>query len=212
MPDKYTMEQLLEALQSAQPETRTEAWLRAGEVGPQALEALAKMTGDSAAKVDSLKGKAAQKEEMAQALETGRAAKRAMWKIVRSVGAPGGDPAVRQAAAQKLAALLGADQPLAVRREAAWMISEIGGDDCVDAVAGLLADRELREDARMVLERIPGEKSLAALNRALNGTPPEFRNHVAHSLRVRGVEVSLEKYPLQKMVPTKQTQVRASAP
>jgi hypothetical protein len=64
----------------------------------------------------------------------------------------------------------------------------------------------------MVLERIPGEKSLAALQGVLASTPPEFRNHVAHSLRVRGVAVSPDEYPSQKLIPSKQTKVRAAAP
>ena len=94
--------------------------------------------------------------------------------------------------------------PALVRREVLRMLSEIGGDESVDSIAALLGDRELHEDARAALERIPGGKSLAALQDGLRTAPEAFKPAIAQSLRVRGVNVS--GYPSQKLVPTRPSQ------
>jgi hypothetical protein len=39
----------------------------------------------------------------------------------------------------------------------------------------------------------------------------DFKYALAHSLRARGVEVDQKKYPCQKLVPSRQTQVRPVA-
>ena len=101
--------------------------------------------------------------------------------------------------------LLAHDQPGALRREVLWMLSEIAGDESVDSVAALLKNKELREDARMALDRIPGAKSLAALQAALEETDDDFKHNIAQSLRNRGFEV--EGVPCHKLVPTKKTKV-----
>jgi hypothetical protein len=98
----------------------------------------------------------------------------------------------------------------AVRREALWMLSEIAGDEAVGPTAALLADQELREDARMVLDRIPGPASLAALRDALNRASDDFRYNLAQSLRHRGVGVP--DVPERKLVPVRPTSVKAAEP
>jgi hypothetical protein len=85
------------------------------------------------------------------------------------------------------------------------MLSEIAGDEAVEPVAALLKNKELREDARMVLQRIPGRTSLGALKSALRSAPEDFKFAIAQSLRNRGARVS--GYPSQKMVPTRKTKV-----
>lgn len=185
-----TPDELITKIKSDSPDTRTEAWLAAGEVGAPAIKPLASLvaTGD---------------------LEVGRTAKRAMVKIVHTAGAPDAPAQQRQQVERELAALLGDGQPASVGREVLWMISELcGGKGSIpDKVAGLLRNQELREDARCCLERIPGDKSLAALKAALKTVPDDFKINIAQSLRARGVEVSEEKYPCQKLVPTKKTAV-----
>jgi len=92
----------------------------------------------------------------AQELEVGRAAKRAMFQIVRHAGRPGAAQEQNAVVSELLGLLLlGDKQPVPVCREVLWMISEIGGDEAVDAVAAQLRNDELREDARQVLQRIP---------------------------------------------------------
>ena len=143
-------------------------------------------------------------------LEVGRAAKRALWQIVRTVGAPDAGNRPKKAVERQLIRLIAPEQPEAVRREAFWMLSEIGGDATVEAVMQdeeLMYDEKLREDARCMLERIPTQSAIDALREALESVPEDFAPAVAYSLRVRGVEVSLEKYPDAKLVPCKETSV-----
>ena len=112
----------------------------------------------------------------------------------------------KKAVEKELIPLLGQAHPKAVRVEALWMLSEIGGDDAVGPMAKLIADKEVREDARMALERVPGEKSLGALKEALDAVGSDFKIHIAQSLRARGVKVP--GLPCQKLVPTKPTSVK----
>jgi HEAT repeat protein len=165
--------------------SRAEAWEKAGKLGAPAVKPLAALMKD-------------------EDFEIARAAKRGLWKVVRYAGNPEGGSATMPVVAE-LIPLLGEAQPLPVRREVMWMLSEIGGDESVDAVAPLLLNEDLREDARMVLERLPGRKSLAVLKRALNAVPAEFKINIAQSLRARGVTVP--GLPCQKLVPTRKTSV-----
>ena len=181
---------LLSGIQDSDPDVRTKAWQVAGEVGAAAVRPLAKV---------------AEEGEM----EVSRAAKRAMWQIVRYVGRPGGDSKEKAAVVSELVDILGGAQSVPVRREAVRMLSEIAGDESVSAVSSLLSDAGLREDARMTLERIPGEESLNALKSALDSAPDDFKPNLAQSLRARGVEVP--GIPCKKLVPTKQTNVKPLA-
>jgi HEAT repeat protein len=132
-------------------------------------------------------------------MEVTRAAKRAMWKIVRHASRPKADK--EQAAVEAaLIPLLATGEPN-VRREFVWMLSEVGGNDSVAPLAALLADKDLREDARAALQRIPGRKSLTALKSALKTAPEDYRPAIAVSLRARGEKV--KEYPSQKLVPTR---------
>ncbi|HEY2930237.1 MAG TPA: HEAT repeat domain-containing protein [Acidobacteriota bacterium] len=169
-----TAEELLTAIQSQDPDVRTEAWLSAGMVGAAAIGGLAKLV---------INGN----------LETGRAAKRALWKIVRTAGAPDGAKEKRPVLNQ-LVKLLDAAQPPSLRREVIWMLSEISSEKAdIDAVAELLSHPDLREDARCALERIPGDRSLAALKEGFARAPQDFKPNIAHSLRARGVNMEAAK-------------------
>jgi HEAT repeat protein len=177
---------LLQAIRDEDPKVRTEAWLSADEVGAPAIGPLAELvTQDD--------------------LEVARAAKRGMWHIVRNVGRPGADE-VRKAVAADLVQLLEKQPAPVLLREVLWMLSEIGGDEAASAIAPFLDKPDSREDARMALERIPGEKSLALLKTGLEKAPRDHKAPIAQSLRNRGVPIS--KYPSAKLVPTKPTQVK----
>ena len=131
--------------------------------------------------------------------------KRKLWHIVRFAGRPGASQERAEIVAQ-LITLLGGDSGSTIRRELVWMLSEIGGDESVDPIAALLDDLALREDARMALQRIPGDQSLAALREGLAAAPVDFQANLVQSLRGRGVTVP--GYPCKKMVPTKRTMVK----
>lgn len=136
--------------------------------------------------------------------ETARAGKRQLWEMVRH-GRPGNDEQ-QKAVVTALLSLIAGDQPASVKREAMWAVSELGGDECVAPVVALLTDEVLRQDACMVLERLPGDKAIEALQAALKTAPDGFRFQVAHSLRVRGIPV--DDPPCQKLKPVRQTQVK----
>ena len=179
---------LIAKIRDKDPKVRAEVRDNAGKVGAPAVKLLAEVMTDPD-------------------FEVAREAERALWKIVRYAGRPKAD-GERKAVVAELIPLLGDSRPVRVKREAMWMLSEIAGDEAVAPVSAQLSDKELREDARMVLERLPGEKSLAALQTALKTVPEEFRINVAESLRARGVKgLGL---PSQKLVPTRKTNVKAA--
>ena len=180
------VEDLIRQIQSEDEVIRSKAWQHAFIAGPGAVKSLASLM-------------------IGTDLEVGRAAKRGLWKIVRHAGRPGADDE-RACVVRELLDLLGDDQPRGVRAEVIWMLSEIGGDESVEPVARLLTNQELREDARMVLQRIPSAKSLAALKAALRAAPEDFKPNIAQSLRHRGVQVP--GLPCRKLIPTKKTLVR----
>ncbi len=178
--------ELISNIKSGSDDVRTKAWLSASGIGAAAVKPLAKVMAQ-------------------QQLEVARAAKRGLWKIVRHVGSPGADD-LKNAVISELISLLDNKQPVPLRREVLQMLSEIGGDESVDPIAALLSNTDLREDGGMSLERIPGKKSIAALEIALKNTPEAFKLNLAQSLRKRGVKVrGLE---CVKMLPTKQTKVK----
>jgi HEAT repeat protein len=180
------VDELLAGIKSAGDNERTEAWQSAGEVGAPAVKPLANvMTDDD--------------------LEVARAAKRALWKIVRYTGRPKANKE-RRAVETELTGLLGDDQPVAVRREVLWMLSEIGARNSIKPIARLLRNEELREDARMALERIPGKRAVTTLKAGFEKAPEDFKPNIAQSLRNRGEEVA--GYPCKKLVPTKKTDVK----
>jgi len=178
---------LITKIKDQDDKVRTEAWLGAGEVGAPAVKPLAAVMTDSD-------------------MEVARAAKRGLWRIVHHVGRPGADDEEKAVVAELIALLAGDDQPASVRREVLWMLSEIGGDEVVPHSVALLTDKDLREDARMALQRIPGGASVAALKSALTSAADDFKPNLAQSLRQRGQTVA--GIPCQKLTPTKKTTVK----
>jgi len=178
---------LMSGIRDDDAKVRTEAWQSAGEVGAAAVKPLARVMTN-------------------KDLEVARAAKRGLWKIVRHVGRPGAGNTKREVT-DRLVELLGDDQPVPVRREVLWMLSEIGGRRSVKPISALLSNRELREDARMVLQRIPGRTAIAALKAALEAAPDDFKLNIAQSLRQRGVKVP--GLDCIKLIPTKKTNVKS---
>jgi HEAT repeat protein len=180
------VDELIAGIKSNSAEKRTKSWQSAGQAGAPAVKPLAKvMTDDN--------------------LEVARAAKRAIWQIVRYTGRPGANQE-RRAVEAELIALLGNDQPVAVRRDVLWMLSEIGARISIKPITGLMGNKDLREDARMALERIPNRRAVAALKAAFEKAPEDFKTNIAQSLRKRGEEVA--SYPCKKLVPTKKTDVK----
>ena len=186
--DELTLEELIARIKDADDKVRAAAWESAGPLGAQAIGPLAATMTD-------------------ENIEIGRAAKNALWKIVRHVGRPGADDD-RKAVEAALCDLLGNDRVDAVRREILWMLSEIGGEAAVAAIRdipGIVENTSLREDARCTLERIPTESAVAVLQEGLEIAPDDYKTAIAQSLRARGVHVP--GLPCQKRVPTRETNV-----
>jgi HEAT repeat protein len=180
------VDELIVKLKSKDDKARAGSLLNAGEMGAPAVKPLAKLIAD-------------------KDVEVSRAGKRALWKIVRHAGRPRAREE-RNAVVTELNGLLDDGQPTSVRREALWMLSEICGRTSIEPIAGLLSNKELREDARMVLQRIPGKQSVAALKKGLKAAPKDFKLNIAQSLRKRGVTV--RGLACVKLVPTKKTNVK----
>jgi hypothetical protein len=183
---ELTLEKLIEQIQSTDDALRAAARDHAGPVGARAVLPLAKLAGGGE-------------------LEIARAAQRAIQNIVYYAGRPGAEGAA-QAVAAELLKLLGDSQPLQLRRDVLWLTWQIAGEEAVAPVAALLANAELREDARMALERLPGEKATAALQAALATATEADKPALAYSLRVRGVETP--GAPDLRLKPTKKTAVQ----
>jgi hypothetical protein len=173
-------------LQSEDDKTRAQAWYSAGPIGAGGVPLAAALMANPNREVVL-------------------AATRALQQIARYAGRPGAD-SDRAAVVQAFLRLLGSQQPIATRLVAVSLLAEIGGDESVEAIAVLLAEPDLREAARMALERLPGEKSLAALQKALTQAPPDFKPNLAQSLRRRGIEVA--EVTDAKLTPSKPTQVQ----
>jgi hypothetical protein len=181
----FTLDVMIENIQSADDALRAAARDNAGSVGAKAVPPLAKIAAN---------GK----------LEVARAAQRAIQNIVYHAGRPGATDEAK-AVTGELLKLLDDSQPLQLRRDVLWMTWQIAGEEAVDAVAALLANADLGEDARMTLERLPGDKATAALQAALDSAAAVDKPALAHSLHVRGVEMPgvLDL----RLVPTKTTSV-----
>jgi len=185
---ELTLDTLIDNIQSKDDATRAAARDGAGPLGAEAMLPLATIAASGE-------------------LEIARAANRAIQNIVYYAGRPGAEDEA-QAVATELLKLLGDSHPLQLRRDVLWMTWQIAGEEAVEPVAGLLADSELREDARMALERLPGEKATAALTAALATAAEADKPALAHSLRVRGVETP--GVPDLRLLPTKETSVDPS--
>ena len=184
--DELTLEALIENIQSTDDTARAAARDGAGPVGAKAVLPLAKIAASGE-------------------LEIARAANRAIQNIVYYAGRPGAEDDAKTVAAELLK-LLGDSQPLQLRRDALWMTWQIAGEEATEPVAALLASAELHEDARMALERLPGDKATAVLKAALAAATDAQKPALAHSLRVRGVETP--GVPDMRLVPTKKTSVQ----
>ncbi len=198
---ELTLEKLLEQLQSESPEERTAAWQAAGPLGARAVEPLVRLVVDCEKKVAALKS---DPKAAGYPLEVGRAAKRALWKIVRTVGAPGADPKAKEDVEVALLQFIQPGWPDQLRRDVLWMLSEIGTDRTVEAIANLpniLQDTAIRDDARACMQRIASPLAIKMLEIGLREATDDFRFAIAESLRVLGVAVDPVAYPSKKLVP-----------
>lgn len=122
--------------------------------------------------------------ESAQALESLRVA-------VYQVTSPRAETA-RKALTLELLKLADVNHTMQVRREALLLISIIGGADAVPAIAKLLVDQEVRNEARMALERIGGFEGSRAIADEMHKSTGDFKHSLLYSLGQIGNNVALE--------------------
>ncbi len=137
--------------------------------------------------------------------ERARSAVRALWNIVEHSTAPERKE-VRAGVKLEITSVLetGAST-VPVARELLWMLSIVGEDDAVANVARYLDHAELREDARCVLQRIPGSGATSALKAALKSASGDFASALADALRGRGE--TIREHPSVKKAPSRVTMV-----
>lgn len=168
--NKLTLDQLKQDIQSEDAKVRAAARDDAGTVGAAAVRPL----GEIAASSDNF--------------EVARAARRAIQNIVYFAGRPGAD-AEAAAVTAELLGLLDASNPTQLRKDTLWMLWQIAGEQATNRVAACLTEPEIAEEARMALERLPGQGATDALQAALDRASAKDRPALAYSLRMRGVPV-----------------------
>jgi hypothetical protein len=159
---------LLANIKSADGETRLRAQQGAGPAGAEAIAPLA----DIAAASD--KGAA-------------KAARGAMETIAHHSARPGAGAEARTVSTELLK-IAQSDRPKQVRADALNLLGYTASDGKIVAgISALIANMELRDEARMALERIPGNASLNALKQAAQVAPADFRPHLEQSVRNRAL-------------------------
>ncbi len=156
---------LIAAIKGGDEDARWAAAEKAAEAGPAAIVPLADvMAGPDPA--------------------AAKAAGVAMGRIVHASGRPGAGDGASQAA-DELVRLIGPGRPRNVRSEALRYLGFIGGAAQADAIAARIADTDIREDARMALQRIPGQAAERALLKAKREGPLDYGAAIDMSLRDR---------------------------
>jgi HEAT repeat protein len=115
---------------------------------------------------------------------SGKAAFEAMKRIAYNAGRPGA-PEEAKAASESLLTLTSAVHSRQVRADALELLGIVGSATEVKAIAALMDDKEVGEDARLALQRIPGKAAEDALRAAARGAGSDRRAAIELSLRHR---------------------------
>lgn len=159
---------LLDRLQSPDADVRYKAWQEAGPAGASVILGL----GDLMASPDKSIAKCAH-----GALE-----------VVTHYAARGGSGSKEARDVTKmLLKLSDSTRPRMVRADALCLVGVVGDGRAVPVLVKLMADKEIREDARMALERIPGSAATSALQKAQQSAPDDYKPNVAQSLYDRSL-------------------------
>ncbi|MBI4559400.1 MAG: hypothetical protein HY706_17575, partial [Candidatus Hydrogenedentes bacterium] len=150
---------LVAAIQDPSPEVRATAWQHADRAGAAAIVPLSDLVASAEP-------------------EIALAAERALETIVHSAGRPDA-AAERPAVAAGLVELVDGKYPEPLRRVGVRLSADIATDAEVPAIAALLNEPALAEDACMSLDRIPGDASTQALIASLATAPDEVKIRVA---------------------------------
>ena len=114
-----------------------------------------------------------------------KAARGGLEVLVHAAAAPGQRNRARDAADMLVSAAGDTSRPSDVRQYALYLAGFVANTTTVPALSRLLADREVRDAARMALERTPGKPAERALAGARGAADAEFQSAVDQSLRAR---------------------------
>ncbi len=153
------------AVGGADPTARANAWNTAANFGASAVPQLSELLGH-------------ENPEIAES------ALRALDRIVFHAGRPGSTDGAGVAAA--LAQQLQTPNTPFARREILYLLSLIATDAEIPAIVALLADESVGDDARMTLQRIPGDVASKALISALAVARGTTRLRIVDALAARG--------------------------
>lgn len=126
---------------------------------------------------------------------SGKAAYEAIKKIVYNAGRPGA-VAEAKSAADQLLRLAAPEYPRFVRADALELLGVVASDTETSALGALIDDKDVGEDARMALERIPGKAADDALKAAARTGGKARKDAIDLSLRHRKLkrnEVGIKK-------------------
>lgn len=164
-----TLNSLLAAIQHGDTNARVSAVKQSVLVGTSAIVPLGQIAGG---------------DDPAAA----RAATEALSRIAYHAGRPKAGKERKDAVA-RLTELAQASYPRALRAQAVFLMGAIAGSEGVKPLALLLEDRDLAEDARMALTRIPGREAEAALRAALQKAPENRKGAFEQSLKHRAISM-----------------------
>lgn len=160
------LNQLIQNLKSADADVRYAAWRSAGPAGAAAIVPIAELMASTDKGVV-------------------RSATEALGRVAHHAARPTASKNERRAVAQALLQVASAPRPRMVRAEALHQLGFVAEERNVSALARLLEDKEVREDVRMALERIPGNASLRALEEALRRAPADFQPNLRQAINNR---------------------------
>jgi HEAT repeat protein len=179
------IDQLIAIIKGKDEKARAEAWQAAASLGSHSIKPMAELMKEPD-------------------LEVVGAGQRCLWKIVHTAGRPGAENEKKAVVAELLPLLKNEGK---IRHEVLWMLSELGGDESVAQIGKFLSDKDVREDARAVLQRISRESAVAALKAGLESASQDFKPAIAQALRAKGVKA--QGYPSSNLIPSKQTSLKA---
>lgn len=159
MPDEQTF---LSDIQSDDADVRFAAWREAGEAPVSAIPELGKLAASESPGVR-------------------KAAREALTTMTHSVGKETGT-AKRAEVVKGLLDLTGSVYTGPVRAHAFRLLSNIAGEDSVDAIAKEIRNPELREEVVYCLERIPGPAPIQALIASYENAADEFKPRILAAL------------------------------
>ncbi|MCS7254216.1 MAG: HEAT repeat domain-containing protein [Armatimonadota bacterium] len=169
-------------------ETYLEVYAKVSQLGADALATLLKLS----AKQNTSEGLAARK--IAEA-------------IVHTASAKGAEE--RSKVTRALIDALKLDLPVEAKQFAVDLLGYSGTDDAIDALAKLLDDEALRENARRALERIPNEAAAKAIVNALPRSTGRFKAGLINTLGMKRFMGAVD--PIAEALKDKDELVRMAA-